>query len=346
MRTTTLFILTTVMLIMTNCSSKSDKISEETDEALTVMTFEATETTFTDILEFSGTIYANKEANVGSSIPGKVEKIHYRPGQWVKEGALLVSMSSEMLMMTEVEYKTLEKDFERVSRLREKGSISEQDYDHVKAKFDAACYKYEMTLKNTQILAPFSGIVTDIIVQEGENFMFSPSLDLNFSMTSGIVKLMQINPVTVKFSLNEKLISQIKTGTPVSITCDAYPGKNYNGKVSLIHPKFNPMTRSTEVEVSVLNPSGELKPGMFARLSIEGMKTTGCSVPITSIVNRKGKEYVWITEGNKAHLIEIERLAMKGEYAVVTGIEPGTQIIISRKSQLSEGTVVQINNNQ
>jgi membrane fusion protein, multidrug efflux system len=338
-------IIILITLMISACSNPKEQQQDQASKGkLPVNVHIAMASSFSNRLEFSGTCFANREANVGSSVPGKVEKIHYRPGQFVKQGALLVSMSSEMLVLSEVEFKTLEKDFERVSRLKEKNSISEQDYDHVKAQYEAAKAKYDLMKKNTQILAPFDGVVSDHIVQEGENFMFAPSLDMNFSMTSGIVKLMQINPIIVRFPLNEKLISQVKTGDAATIICDAWPEKTYTGKISLIHPRFNTMTRSTDVEVTVPNSAGDLKPGMFARVYLEGMENAGCGVPLSAIIPRKGKEYVWVEENGKATLKEVQRLAVNKDEAIVNGIEPGDAVIISRKSQLTEGTEVTINN--
>jgi membrane fusion protein, multidrug efflux system len=338
------FIAILSVLMYSSCGSKNNTQDNEETSGTVVRTVLAMETTYSDVFEFSGTCFANKEANIGSSIPGKVEKIHAKPGQFVREGQVIVSMSSEALILSEVEYRTLEKDFDRVSRLREKGSISEQDYDHVKAKYDASKAKYDLMKNNTEIRAPFSGMVTDIIVQEGENFLFAPSLDLSYSMTSGIIRIMQLNPMIIKFPLNEKLISRVSTGSEVSIHCDAWPDRTYKGKISLIHPKFNTMTRTTDVEVTVPNPDSSLKPGMFARVHLEGLEKTGCSIPVTSIISRRGSEFVWINENGKAMLKKVERLAMKGEDAIVSGIEPGTEIIVTRKSGLSEGMPVIVKN--
>jgi membrane fusion protein, multidrug efflux system len=337
-----LFILPAIVAAYSCSERKGNEDSAQSE--MIVQTIEAQKTEYRDVLEFSGTFFANKEANVGSSIPGKVEKIHYRPGQYVNKGSLLVSMSTELLILSEVEYLTLEKDFERVSRLREKGSVSEQDYDHVKAKYEAAKAKYQLMKTNTQILAPFSGVVTDILVQEGENFMFAPSLDMSFSMTSGIVKLMQIHPIVVRFPLNEKLISQVQIGTQVRIMCDAYPLQEFQGKVTLIHPKFNTMTRTTDVEVSVSNTNQQLKPGMFARVFVDGIVHEGCAVPLTSMMSREEKDYIWTEQAGKAVLVEVEQLAVLQNKAIVLGVEPGTPVIISRKSQLADGMSVTVKN--
>lgn len=323
-------------IIVSSCTSK-EKTETITEKALTVKTEMAKKMNFTDNLEFSGTVFPNKEANIGASLPGKVEKIYFQPGQFVKQGDIVVQMSAEMMILTEIEYTTLQKDFNRVTNLLEKGSITQQDFDHVKAKFEAAKAKYDLMKKNTQILAPFDGVVVSHLVQEGENFMFSPSLDLNFSMTSGIVKIMQVNPLVVKFSINEKLISKIKKGQQVSIISDAYLGEKFEGKVSLIHPSLNVQTRSVEIEVKLANRNQKLKPGMFVRVVVEGINHEGVGVPLTAIVNRGAEEYVWLAKNQQAYLQKISRVAVSGDFAIVNDLDEDAEIIVTKKSQLTNG---------
>lgn len=321
---------------LTSCTSEKETETPEVKK-LTVKTESAKKMNFSDNLEFSGTVFPNKEANIGASLPGKVEKIYFQPGQFVKQGEIVVQMSAEMMILTEIEYTTLQKDFNRVTNLLEKGSITQQDFDHVKAKFEAAKAKYDLMKKNTQIIAPFDGVVVSHLVQEGENFMFSPSLDLNFSMTSGIVKLMQINPLIVKFSINEKLISKIKKGQVVKIISDSYPDEKFEGKVSLIHPTLNMQTRSIEIEVKLANRSQLLKPGMFVRVMVEGVQHEGIGIPLTAIINRGSEEYVWLAKNNKSFLQKINRVAVSGDFAIINELDEDAEIIVTKKSQLENG---------
>lgn len=341
-----LIVLGISVLVAFSCSNKKEETdvsaSEGEDRLLSVEVFEAKSLVFTDTLEFAATIFPNREANLGATLPGRVEKIFYKPGQSFSEGDLLVQMSGEMLVMSEIEYTTIEKDFQRVSNLLEKESINQQDFDHVKAKFDAAKAKYDLMKKNTEITAPFSGVMVEHIVQEGENFMFAPSMDLNFSMTSGIVKIMQINPLVVRFPVNEKLLSKIKIGTPVKVVCDVDEDMEFSGKISMIYPKLNTSTRTADVEVQIPNRNSILRPGMFARVYMGGVSTEGVGVPITSIVRQGSKEFVWLEKNGIATQFEIERLAINGEFAMVSNLEEGSRVIVSKKSQLSEGVKVKI----
>ncbi|MDY0216533.1 MAG: efflux RND transporter periplasmic adaptor subunit, partial [Bacteroidales bacterium] len=96
------------------CTSEKNRESTEI-KVLTVKTESAKKMTFTDNLEFSGTVFPNKEANIGASLPGKVEKIFFQPGDYVKQGSVVVQMSAEMMILSEIEYTTLQKDFNRVT---------------------------------------------------------------------------------------------------------------------------------------------------------------------------------------------------------------------------------------
>lgn len=334
-KTGSIILLISVFFISA-CTQEKKEESTET-KALMVKTESAKKMTFAENLEFPGTIFPNKEANIGASMPGKVEKIFFQPGDYVKQGSIVVQMSAEMMILSEIEFTTLQKDFNRVTNLLAKGSITQQDFDHVKAKYEAAKAKYELVKKNTQITAPFDGIIVSHIMQEGENYMFSPSLDLNFSMTSGIVKLMQINPLIVRFSVNEKLLSKIKKGQIVKVITDAYPEESFEGKINLIHPILNANTRSVDVDVKASNNKQLLKPGMFARVFVQGIVHEGIGVPLTSISRRGNKEFVWVAKDQKAFLQQITRVAISGDYAIVNDLDEDTEIIVTKKSQLADG---------
>lgn len=162
-----LHLLAISALVLYSCGSKQEETVTEA-ETVKVITVKAEERSYTPTKVFSGTVFANREANLGAALPGKVERIFFEEGQTVKKGDLIVELSDEMLTQAEIEYQALKKDYERVSRLREKGSISEMEYDHVKAKFEASEAKTQMVRKNTQVYAPFSGTLVERMMEEGE----------------------------------------------------------------------------------------------------------------------------------------------------------------------------------
>ena len=233
------------------CSTKTTENSGHSAKSLATATkvtvHVAKEMEYTPVLNFTGTAEANREAALGASIPGRVEKIHFSKGSYVPEGAVIAEMSDEMLIQAQIELEAIRKDFERISRLKEKESVSVMDYDHMKAKFDASQTKVNMLKKNTSITAPFGGVLTDITVQEGENYTFVPSVSSDLKMQSGILTIRQLNPLKIIIEVNEKEINSISRGQHADVVFDAYPDEPVSGKVSYISPVLSSVTRTAMV---------------------------------------------------------------------------------------------------
>ena len=342
----TITLLALTMVLFTGCSDKQEAMAEENPEII-VSTHKAIQKTYAPGLQLTGTVFANQEANLGAGFPGRIEKIHYPEGTSVREGQLLVEMAGEMLAQTETEYLTLKRDYERVSRLVENGSVSRQEYDHVKARFDASTAKYELAKKNTQIRAPFSGVIVDYMANEGENYFLNFNFEPGYSNTSGIVRLMQFNPVKVQVDVNEKDLAQIHKGLKAVIVVDAFPGEEFMGEISLIKPYLSTRSRTSAVEITIPNHDMRLKPGMFARANIQLPEKTEVFIPMEAIYRNPetDTEMVFVVKNNTVQAREVERINGIGEMLVVTGIENGDEIIIGGKNRVQDGDKVRIVNN-
>lgn len=326
--------------LMSGCRSKNT-IPEKTEESIRVKTVVAAEGEISPVNKYSGTVKAFREANVGATLPGKVEKYYVREGDFVKKGALLAEMSGELYTQAEAEQIAVSKDFERVKRLLEKGSVTQQEYDHVKAMYDATVEKTEMLRKNTRITAPFDGIVAEYLVKEGENYFFSLPLEPGYSMTSGLVKIIQTDQIKVVFEVNERDLRFVKPGTGISFVCPAL-ADTFHARVSSIKPIVSTITRSATVEAVCANKNFTLLPGMSAYVFINLPPVKGIIIPDNAIYNRQGSsiESVFVIRDNKAHEIKVERLASRNGLTVVHDIEPGSLVAITGKDKLYENCPV------
>ena len=331
------------------CKPKKDNGQEAGDEAAVPVTVvQAEQSVYTPVLRFSGTAEESKKASLGTAIPGRVEKIHYAKGSYVPKGALIAEMSDEMMMQAQIENDAIKRDFERISRLREKESVSKMDYDHVKAKYEASVAKVALLKKNTSIIAPFSGIITNILVNEGETYTFNPSITDNFKVENGIVELRQLNPLKVVLEINEKELGYIKSGQSVLIAFDAQPGDTVKGKISYIPPVLSAMTRTASVEVSIPNDGLKLKPGMYCNVSIEMPKRTGVFVPLNSIYRLAGtaEEYVFKVneDGSTVSRIPVVRGEINSGNVRIEGdeIRDGDMIVSDGKNKLNDGSKINI----
>ncbi len=341
MRAIVIIIITA--LSFTACNNKKE-VEQESPVLIPVLVSKSVEKEFSPELAFSGTAFAKKEANLGTAVPGRVEKIHFNEGQKVKKGDLLAELSSELYMQALIERNALKKDFDRVSRLRDKGSLSEQDYDHVKAKYDASVAKTEMMKKNSEIRAPFHGIVVDHIVKEGENYFFAPYLKPGYSMTSGIVKLMQLEVLNVEIDINEKDLSKVYKGQKAKVIFDAYPDKAYQGKLAMVEPILSTLSRTAKGQVIINNYDLLIKPGMYAKVFIELPKIKATFVTNESIYRQPGtgNDFVYIVNGNMINKTQIKRLYTVEELVAVNGIKPNETIVVAGKNKLRDGMKVEI----
>ena len=332
-------------LVLLGAGCKEETKEDNTgDSKVPVTVAQSEKKRYAPHLEYTGTAFASREANLGTTLPGRVEKVHYPTGTQVKKGDLLVELSAELYAQAMVEVETLKKDFERIERLREKGSVSEQDYDHVKAKYEAAKANARMMKKNTEIRAPFSGTIVDYLVEEGENYLFSPNLKPGYSMTSGIVQLMNLDYLIVKVDVNEKDLSKVKTGQKAEIVFDAYPHKKIAGEVVRIDHALSTTTRTAKAEVRIKNAEQLFKPGMYASVSLVLPEIESVFVPLKAIYRQPGtaNDYVFVVQGGKASRVAIDRRYTMDDLAAVDGLEGGKTIVLAGKNKLNEGSLVEV----
>lgn len=335
-----------IILVLALFGCKSNKQSDEQVQAEipVVKTAKAIEMSFAQRLTYPGTVFANRESNLGAALPGKVERICFAEGDKVKKGDLIIELSDELLTQAEVENQALRKDFERVARLREKESISQIEYDHLKAKLEASDAKTNMIKKNTRVYAPFSGTIVDRMMEEGEVYFINPGLDPGYSMRSGIVRLMQLDPVKIEFEVNEKDLARVIPGLQAEVSVDAYPEKTYQGKIHKVKPMLSTLTRTAKVQIILENNSGELKPGMFARVSVVLPNQQSVFVPLSAITRLAGtgEEFVYVVEDNTAKRIVINQIHTSGKNVAVTGIKSGQMVIVEGKAKVQDGIKVDV----
>ncbi len=339
-------LIVSVLIVFSGCKKMqaNEEQKNNENESVVVGTIKPEVQSFSPVLSFSGTVYPNKEANLGATFPGKVEKIYFEEGANVKEDNILVELSGELLIQAQIENNALKKDFERLQRLKEKGSVSEMEYDHLKAQFEASVSKVNMMKKNTEIRAPFSGTIVQYMVHEGENFSFIPSIDKNMKVASGIVRLIQTNIVKVKIEVNEKDLVSIKKGQQTKISVDAYPTETFTGTIVLINPEFSAISRTTTVEIEVPNSKNLLKPGMYANIIVELPAQKGLTIPLMAVFRQQGTadDYVFVIRNGVANRTKVQKLQTQNDNVVIAGITADDEIVVTGKGKLMEGMKVEV----
>lgn len=334
----------TALLLMTACSTKEQEVKSEKKRPLVkVETIELKK--YQPIEIHSGSFHAKREANLASILPGRVEKFHVQEGEDVKKGQLIAELSGELLTTAQIEYETYKKDFGRVKRLFEKGSVPEQKYDHVKAQYEAKEATYKLVKKNTEIRAPFAGTITKKMIEEGETFLIlNPGLEIGYSHASGVARLMNLKTLEVEVSVNEKEVNEYHIGMPAKVITEAFPDAKFAGKITKIGHTFDTMTKTTLVTVEIKNPEKILKPGMYCQVEIPIAEQENVFVPLKAIYREAatGMDYVYTIENNAAKKNKIKRVYTKGDFVAVTGLSAGQKIVTEGKTKIQDGSKVKV----
>ncbi|MBU1298887.1 MAG: efflux RND transporter periplasmic adaptor subunit [Bacteroidetes bacterium] len=324
--------------MMIGCGTKSNNVDEPVIpvEVKTVEKLKVERT-----LDFAGTIMAWRETNLGAQTSGRIEKIFVKEGDEVKEGDILVQMDDTQLTQARIQYELAKEDFQRMKPLFDEGSISPQQFEKVKGGYETAKATYELILRNTQLRAPFSGIITAKRMNEGEVFLLAPGS----GGAPSVVNLMQISQLKVLVNAPESDFPNVRLGQKATLVVDIYPNQTFSGTVSRVDPVINPTTRSFTVELKIPNDKRILRPGMFARVMIKTGDIDALIIPRSALIKQLGTNilYTYIIENDAAKRREVTLgKEMDAIVEVLSGLEIGNQLVVKGMGRLKDGSRVQI----
>ncbi len=297
-----------------------------------------------------GSLVAVMGADLTAQVDGTVTAIHFESGQSVEEGQPLLSLESVAergeLARLEAQAKLAEIEQRRREQLYRRGTISKSEYDTAMAETDVAKSAVEaqrgrLALKTLQ--APFSGELGIRRVALGQYLRAGDK----------IVTLQALDPIELDFSLPEKQLGVVRAGLPLSIRVDALGGQQFQGNIIAVEPKVDPQTRNFDVRARFANPEKRLKPGLFAKVSVElGEPQDTLVLPRTAIQYSSYGDSVFVirqqgADSTQPQLEVVQRFITLGEargdyVAVISGVEEGEQVASSGLLKLRSGQPVKI----
>lgn len=323
-------------LIMASCSKKQEDkaVKPEDTETIAVKVEKASIQEVEQIYEFSSTVDAAVKNYISSAGGTRIEKIHVEVGDRVAKGQKLVTMENTNLATAKVQLMNSKNDVDRMEALYLSGGISKQQLDQIKTQYDVAKRNIDNLESNIHLVSPISGIVTMRNFDNGD-----------VSATQPILQVMQITPVKLKFSMNEKFYNRVKIGMKVSAKVDIFGDDRFEGRVNLIAPIIDPNTRSFGLEASFTNSNQKLRPGMFARVEINLGKNMSVVIPDRAVIKQNGTndKYVFIEKDGVVDYRKIELGRRLGDtYEIISGIEEGENIVIEGYTKLVSGSKVKV----
>jgi len=293
---------------------------------------------------------------ISSEVAGRLIKIDGEIGKKVQKQELIARIDDELYSLAvdqaqaqfinaKAAYEKAQKDIERYRILLEKEEISEGEFEvnrlqHEQAKAaylssEASVKTTERQLRNSRITSPITGEIAVKYVEEGNMITINQS----------IVKVVDISKIKVRINLSELDIINVRAGMPVTILIDAFPDKKFNGTVAAIGPEANQETHTFPVEIIVPNNQAPMiRSGMIARVSIETQVLHNVTlVPMDALVERYGKDCVFVVENGKARECDVVLGATSGSFVqIVDGVQPGELVVVVGQFGLEDGAPVRI----
>jgi len=322
-------ILGALIIGLSSCN-KPKEAAKVAEEIPVVRIQAASEKEIEQIYELTATVQPQVKNSIAPSTPGRIRQILVEIGQSVSKGQKLVQMDVANLSNLETQIENVKRSYNRVQELFSVGGASQQELDNAKVQLDLAQTNLKNMSENTFLLSPISGIITARNYDNGD--MYSGQMPL--------LTVMQINPVKLVINVSESYYSQIKIGMPINVKFDVFKDQNFQGKVSLIYPTVNEQTRTFAVEIKLNNNNNKVRPGMFARVTLEFGKAKRIVVSDQSIVKQSGSgsRFVYVYNNGKVDFKQVELgRRMGNEFEIISGLMVGEQIVIAGQSKLIDG---------
>jgi len=316
---------------------KADKSQTVTSQDSTVLVKVqlVSEQPVEQLTELTGNIEACKVNNIAPTIPGRIDNILVEVGDRVQKGQLLVQMDKTNLVQAQLQLANAERELGRVSELYKSGSATQQQFDQLTSQVDVARESVRNLTENTELHSPIDGVITARTF-DAKNI---------YSGVMPILTVMQVIPVKVIVSIPEIYFPQVKTGTEVRVRLDVYPDKNFTGRINIIYPTIDQLSRTFKAEVSITNTDMAIRPGMFARVELNFGTLNRVVVPDLAVIKQPGTNtrYVFTVENGLARRRELQLGRLIGNrFEVISGIDAGAQVVIAGQSRLLEQTPVRI----
>lgn len=309
-------------------------------------------------IQLSGKLEPENTANISTRVMGYISGVKVKAGDRVQKGKLLATINSNdiqakkaqavaMISSAEAAYKNATKDYERFQTLHRQQSVSDKELENVTLQYVTAQSNLEAArqgleevnamLSYTQIRAPFSGVITQKLADEGS--MANPGMPL--------LILEQDGNLRVSATISESDVNQINTGDTVQVEVKS-AGKTIRGKITELSPSSQASGGQFVVKISIpTEDQSGLLSGMYANATVSGkssglLQSGGLRVPVSSIINRDQLTGLYVVSGNNTAALRWVRLGKVsgGQVEVLSGLNADERYVLRSNGKLYNGVEV------
>jgi len=341
------FILLLVTIVIASCSKTTQQAANVTGTDTTVYrvkTMVLEKQKIARNIEYTASLLAFEEIHYAPAAPGRIEEINVEVGSRVSKGDVIARMDRTQLMQVNEQLQNARSNFERMDTLYKLNSISQQVYEGAKTQYEVLKANADFLSRNTTLVSPINGIVTGKYFESGELYSGAPNTSAG---KAAIVTLMQISPLKAKINVTESYFPLIKKGMKANVKVDIFPDKQFSGEVFRIYPTISAESRTIPVELVINNPGEMLRPGMFARVTLNLGEVNALIVPATAVVKLEGTNdrYIYLANSDntvRKVLVEIGTRFDDKLELISSEIKEGDQMVIAGQDKLMESSRISI----
>ncbi len=299
-----------------------------------------------------GSVAAVHGVTVSADLPGMVGKIGFDSGHRVEAGDVLVELDTSQeraqLAAVEAQRDLVRLNLDRSKQLLDKGVIAQAEYDQIAAEAkqaEARVGEIRATIQRKVIRAPFAGVLGLRQVNLGQ--YLNPG--------DAVVPLQSMDPVYVNFSLPQQDVAALRIGAEVNVAADSIAIGRATGRITAINSVVDEATRNVQVQATFQNPGGELRPGMFVDVQVVlGSSSRVIALPASAISYAPYGNSVYIVgdvrgpNGKTFRGVRQQFVKLGGargdQIAVLSGVQPGDEVVTSGVFKLRNGAAIFVNN--
>jgi len=322
--------------------------------------------------ELSGTLEATAEIVVASKVGGRLDRITVDLGDPVRPGQVVAELDDEELAQAQAQAKAdlavaqarkvatnnalaiAERNLDRVTGLRGRGIVTEEELDAVEATklqadAEVAVATSEITraraaLRGAEVRKGYTQVIVDWSDDTHERVVAARHVDDGTMVAANtpLLSVVGLDPLVVAVYVTEQDYARLHAGQAVALATDAYPGEEFTGHVARIAPVFAPESRQARVELEVPNPDGRLRPGMYVRARVVLARVQAAAiVPRAALVPQEAGHAVYVVaKGGTARLVPVTVGVSDGERVQVDGLEGVEQVITLGQARLHDGAAI------
>ncbi|WP_420571454.1 efflux RND transporter periplasmic adaptor subunit [Kordia sp.] len=328
-------------------SDAIEKINPTKKKTL-ITVFTAKDTIFNHYLELQGNVDTKKNIVITPEMSGILKQVFVKEGQRVSKGQILARVDdnglSQQLSQLQIQADLAKTTYDRQKRLWDQKIGSEIQYLQTKSAYEAqqkAVDQLKVQLSKTAIRAPFSGVVDDVITEQGS---------VVGAGQTQIIRIVNLRDMYIEAVIPEKYLTNVKKGKDVEVYFPVLGGKPMNAKIRQAGDFIDPNNRTFKIEIGVPNKDGNIKPNLTAKLKINDYTNPKAILIPQSVIseNAEGEQYIYIADSiqdktAKAKKVIISTGKTQGDFIeVVQGLTDGNAVIKEGARSVKDGQEVTI----